>query len=338
MSDRVLSVLRPAAMLAGALALSSLIVLAAGKDPVAAMGALFQGAFGSTYGFLNVWTKACPLLLTGLAVLVAFRAGFWNIGAEGQLALGAIAAGWIGTGAGIPAGVHPAVALAGSFAAGAGWCLIAAWLRVRRGTFEVIATILLNFVALYLLSWLVHGPLMQASGAQPIGDAVTESARLPRLFGRTYTTHAGLLLALAAAVLAHFALSRTETGFRMRAVGLNPRAAAWAGIPVDRTVVIAAALSGGIAGVAGGVEILGVLGRLYDKVSPGYGFTAIAVALLARLRPLALIPAALFFGALEAGSSTMQQEAGVSHVLVLVVQAVVILASVGTGLLARRES
>lgn len=329
--------LRPAAMLAAGLLVSALLVLVAGKDPLAAMAALFRGAFGSAYGFLNVWTKACPLLLTGLAVLVAFRAGFWNIGAEGQLILGAIAAGWIGTAPGIPAGIHPGLALAGAFAAGAGWCLIAAWLRVRRGTMEVIATILLNFVALYLLSWLVHGPLMQASGAQPVGDAVADSARLPRLFGRTFTPHAGLLIAFAAAALAHFALARTETGFRLRAVGLNPRAAAWAGIPVERTVVIAAALSGGIAGVAGGVEILGVLGRLYDKVSPGYGFTAIAVALLARLRPVALIPAALFFGALEAGSSTMQQEAGVSRALVLVIQAVVILASVATGLLRRRD-
>jgi simple sugar transport system permease protein len=328
----------PVLLLAGGLAVSGVVVLAAGKSPVAALAALFEGAFGSTYGFLNVWTKSCPLILTGLAVVVAFRAGFWNIGAEGQLILGAAAAGWIGTWAGVPAGVHGALALAAAFAAGAGWCLIAAWLRVRRGTLEVIATILLNFVALYLLSWLVHGPLMQASGAQPIGDPVADSARLPRLFGRTFTPHAGLLLAIAAAGAVRFVLDRTETGFRMRAVGLNPRAAAWAGMPVERSLVIAAALSGGIAGVAGGVEILGVLGRLYDKVSPGYGFTAIAVALLARLRPLAVIPAALFFGALEAGSSTMQQEAEVSHVLVLVIQAVVILASVGTGLLRRGES
>jgi simple sugar transport system permease protein len=325
-------------MLAGGLAVSALLVLAAGQDPAAAMAALFRGAFGSAYGFLNVWTKACPLLLTGLAVLVAFRAGFWNIGAEGQLVLGAVAAGWIGTASGVPAGLHPALALAAAFAAGAAWCLVAAWLRVRRGASEVIATLLLNFVALYLLSWLVHGPLMQASGAQPIGDPVAESARLPRLFGRTFTPHAGLLLAFAAVGAAHVALARTETGFRLRAVGLNPRAAAWAGVPVERSVVTAAVLSGGIAGVAGGVEILGVLGRLYDKVSPGYGFTAIAVALLARLRPVALVPAALFFGALEAGSSTMQQEAGVSHVLVLVVQAVVILASVGTGLLRRADA
>jgi simple sugar transport system permease protein len=230
------------------------------------------------------------------------------------------------------------VAIGAAFAGGAAWCLLAAWLRVRRGAMEVISTILLNFVALYLLSWLVHGPLMQASGAQPIGDPVAPTALLPRLAGRAYPLHAGILVALVAVVWGHFLLFRSATGFRLRAVGGNARAAAWAGIPVDRTLLVTAALSGGIAGVAGAVEILGVLERLFDKVSPGYGFTAIAVALLARLHPLALVPAALFFGALEAGSTRMQQTADVSHVLVLVIQAVVIVASIAGGLPGRRRS
>lgn len=320
-----------AMFLALALVVSALVVAAVGRDPIVALRALAAGAFGSTYGFLNVGTKACPLLLTGLAILVAFRAGFWNIGAEGQLVCGAIVAGWIGTVSGIPKIAHAALILAGAFAAGAAYCVAAAWLRVRRGALEVISTIMLNFVALYALSWLVHGPLMEASGSQPIGDPVVASAVLPRLFGRAYTLHAGILLAVAAVVCGWFVLARTEWGFRVRMVGGNPVAAAWAGIPVERTILTAAAVSGGIAGLAGAVEVLGVLGRLFDKVSPGWGYTAIAVALLARLNPLALFPAALFFGALEAGSSRLQQEAGVSHVLVLVIQAVVILASVASG-------
>ena len=319
------------AFLAGALLLSALLVAATGRDPAAAMRALFAGAFGSTYSLLHVGTKATPLLLAGLAVLVAFRAGFWNIGAEGQLALGAIVAGWLGTIPGIPALVHVPLVLAGAFAAGAAWCLVAAWLKVRRGALEVISTIMLNFVALYLLSWLVHGPLQQASHAQPVGDPLVASAMLPRLFGRGYTLHAGFLLALAAAVACRFAMTRTVWGFRVRMVGANPRAATWSGIRADRTLLGAAAVSGGIAGVAGAVEVMGVLSRLFDKVSPGYGYTAIAVALLARLHPLALVPAALFFGALEAGSARLSQEADVSHVLVLVIQAVVILASVASG-------
>lgn len=326
------------AFLAAALLLTTLLVLAAGRSPAAAAAALWNGAFGSTYAFLNVWTKTVPLLVTGLAVVIAFRAGFWNIGAEGQIIAGAIVAGWLGTVAGVPAVLHLPVVFLGAFAAGAALCLVAGWLRVRRGALEVISTIMLNFVALYVLSWLVHGPLMQASGAQPIGDPVADSVALPRLFGRGTTLHAGILIAIALVVAGHFFLARTETGFRIRMVGESPRAAAWAGIPVNRTVLVAAALSGGLAGLAGAIEVLGVLGRLFDKVSPGYGFTAIAVALLARLRPLALLPAALLFGALEAGSSRLQQDADVSHVLVLVIQAIVILASIATGLVfARRE-
>jgi general nucleoside transport system permease protein len=332
------SVLVQVAYVAGALALSGVVVAAAGHNPLVALQAPFAGAFGSPYGFLNACTKTVPLLLTGLAVLVAFRAGFWNIGAEGQFIVGAIAAAALGTVALGPHVVHVSVLLLAAAAAGAGWCLIAAWLRVERGALEVISTILLNFVALYVLSWLVHGPLMQASGAQPIGDEILPTAVLPRIVAPAYPLHAGLPLALAAVVLGALLLERTETGFRLRMVGANPEAARWAGIPVERTVYLAAAMSGALAGLAGAVEMLGVLGRLYDKVSPGYGFTAIAVALLARLRPLALIPAAFFFGALEAGSSRMQQEADVSYVLVLVVQAVVIVASIASGLrLARRE-
>ncbi|MFN8177118.1 MAG: ABC transporter permease [bacterium] len=323
------------AYLAAALLVSAIVVAAAGRDPALALRSLADGAFGSRYGLLNVGTKACPLLLTGLGVLVAFRCGFWNIGAEGQLVCGAIVAGWLGTRSGLPALVHVPLVLALAFAAGAAWCLLAAWLRVKRGALEVISTIMLNFVALYLLSWLVHGPLMQASRAQPISDAIAASAVLPRLFGRGYTLHAGILLALAAVALGWLVLARTEWGFRVRMVGGNPLACAWAGIPVQRTLLGAAVVSGGLAGLAGAVEVMGVLGRLFDKISPGWGYTAIAVALLARLQPLALVPAALFFGALDAGSSRMQQEADVSHVLVLVIQAVVILASVASGAIRR---
>ena len=307
------------------------VIASAGRDPVVALRALAVGAFGSPYGLASVGTKACPLILVGLAIMVAFRAGFWNIGAEGQIVMGAIAAGAIGAHVSAPAGVHVVLVLLAAAVAGALWCGIAAWLRWRRGALEVISTILLNFVALFVLSWLVHGPLMQASGAQPIGDPLAATARIPRLLGATLPLHAGVLFAVAMIAAVHWFLFRTETGFRLRVVGRNPDAATWAGIHVPRTVWIAAATSGAIAGMAGAIEVMGVLGRLFDKVTPGYGFTGIAVAMLARLRPAAVLPSALLFAALETGSSRMQQEADVSHALVLVIQGVVILASIATG-------
>jgi len=301
-----------------AILVACVVIASAGRDPVVALRALAVGAFGSPYGLASVGTKACPLILVGLAILVAFRAGFWNIGAEGQIVMGAIAAGAIGAHVSAPAGVHVVLVLLAAAVAGALWCGIAAWLRWRRGALEV-------------LSWLVHGPLMQASGAQPIGDPLAATARIPRLLGATLPLHAGVLFAVAMIAAVHWFLFRTETGFRLRVVGRNPDAATWAGIHVPRTVWIAAATSGAIAGMAGAIEVMGVLGRLFDKVTPGYGFTGIAVAMLARLRPAAVLPSALLFAALETGSSRMQQEADVSHALVLVIQGVVILASIATG-------
>ncbi len=325
------------AFLAGAILLAGLLVLASGGDPFAAWAALAEGAFGSRAAFLNACTKTCPLLLTGLAVTIAFRAGFWNVGAEGQFVMGAIATGAIGTWNGVPQLIHAALVALAAFAAGALWCLAAAWLREARGASEVITTILLNFVASFLLAWLVHGWLMQESRAQPIGDPIVSQLRLPRWGGAGSTLHAGIVLAGAACVAGHFFFRNTEHGFQLRAIGASLRASRWAGIPVRRRVAFAAALSGGTAGLAGATEMLGVLGRLFDDVSPGYGFTAIAVALLARLEPIALLPAAFVFGALEAGASRLQQDAGVSYVLVLVVQAVVILGSAASGALVARS-
>lgn len=318
--------------------LAGLLVFVCGKDPLLAGRALVEGSLGSPRALLNVGAKATPLLLTGLAVLVAFRAGFWNLGAEGQFIVGATAAGALGTVAGIPSPIHFVLVFTVGFVAGGLWALLAAWFRLARGASEVISTLLLNFVAAGILAWLVHGWLMQSSGAQPIGDPVVSSLRLPRWGGQGSTLHAGLAIAMVAVLAGQWFFDRTTWGLQTRAVGANPNAAAWAGIAVDRRLVFAAALSGGIAGIAGVVELLGVLGRLFDEVSPGYGFTAIAVALLARLQPWALFPAALFFGILDAGASRLQQDAGISGVLVLLVQSVVILGSAASGALQSRSS
>lgn len=323
---RVIVVLGPPAAAVGiALAVSAVMVAVAGGDPLLALGALGDGAFGSLDSLSEVGVNTCPLLLSGLAVAVAFRTGIWNVGAEGQLLGGAMATAWLGTALpSVPVWLGVPLVLLASAAAGGLWAACAALLKVRRGVDEVISTIMLNFIALALLSYLVHGPLQEASGAYPQSDPIVATVRLPRLLP-SFRIHAGLPVAVAVTVAVAILLSRSVLGYEMGIVGGNREAARLAGIRVDRTLLAAFVLSGALAGLAGGVEVSGVTYRLYERLSPGYGFTGIAVALLGCLRPGGVAIAALFFGALEAGSNAMQRVAGVSSVLVLVIQAIVIL-------------
>ena len=317
--------LGPSALaLAVALAATTLVIVLAGGNPREALAALFNGAFGSAEAWSEVGVRTCPLLLTGLAVAIAFRAGIWNIGAEGQLLVGAVMVAWLGSHlGGWPAWLATPLVLAAAALGGAAWAGIAGVLRTARGVDEVISTIMLNFVALGLIGWLVHGPLMEAAGAYPQTDPVAATARLPRLFAG-YRLHAGLLLALLAAAAGWLLLFRTVLGFEMRAAGLNLVATRLAGLRTTGALLRALAISGALAGLAGGVEVSAITFRLYDNFSPGYGFTAIAVALLGRLHPLGVVLAAVLFGALDVGSTAMQRVAGVSSVLVYAVQAIVI--------------
>jgi simple sugar transport system permease protein len=300
------------------------IVLASGADPLLAFFALLEGAFGSVDSLSETAVKTCPLLLTGLAVSLSFRAGVWNIGAEGQLLLGALAAAWLGTHlAALPAFVGIPLLLAAAALAGAAWAAIAGLLKVYRNVNEIISTIMLNFIALGLISYLVQGPLMETGGRYPQTDAIAAHLWMPRLFP-PQRVHLGVALGLALAAAAQWLLHRSVAGYELRAVGLNRDAARIAGIPVDRYVLSGLLLSGALAGLAGGVEVSGITRRLYEHFSPGWGFTAIAVALLGGLSPLGVIAAAFFFGALDAGSNAMQRVAGVSSVLVSVMQATVL--------------
>jgi general nucleoside transport system permease protein len=292
-----------------------------------ALRALFSGAFGSWYAFgSGTLVRATPLILTGLAVAIAFRAGVFNIGAEGQFIVGAAAATATALALnGLPAIVLIPLTLAAGAAAGAAWAWIAAVLRTRFHVLEVISTIMLNFVALYLVSYLVRGPLQEPTHIYPQTSPLPEAAHLPR-FGSLTRLHAGFAIAIAACVLAWWAIRFTAGGFRLRAVGANPFAARSAGqINVAATTTIAFLVSGGIAGLAGAVEVGGVTYALYENISPGYGFTAIAVALLARLNALAVIATGILFGALEAGATAMQRDAGVPSVVVSIVEAAIIL-------------
>ncbi|GAB4451731.1 MAG: ABC transporter permease [Armatimonadaceae bacterium] len=312
---------------AGILVLAGVILLVR-ASPVAVAQALAQGAFGSTYNFANTLVQAVPLLLTGLAVAVSFRCQLFNIGAEGQLLVGAIAATWVGT-MSLPVALHlPAVLLAGA-AAGALWSGIAGALKIGRGVPEVLSSLLLNFVAIQMVSWMVRGPLQEADRAFPQSDPVAVPARFALLLPQT-PLHSGVLVAIFAAVFIWFYLRWTVGGFSLRAVGAGAEAAEAAGIPLARTMLQTFLLSGALAGLGGAVQISGVLYRLSEGFSPGYGYTAIAVALIAGLSPLAILPSALFFGALTVGGTAVQQRIpGVSSVVVQVLQAVVLFSLLG---------
>lgn len=290
--------------------------------------AFWDGAFGSSYA---IWSatlvRATPLLLVGLAVALAFRAGVLNIGAEGQLVLGAMSATGVALAFGhLPAPVVIVAMMLAGAAGGALWAGIAAWLRHRFGVLEVISTIMLNFVAAAFISWIVRGPLQEPTKVYPMSVSFSEAARWPFLL-EGQRTHLGLLLGLVAALLLWLVLSRTAAGFRVRAIGAGPAAAASAGgVDAGQLTWRVFLVSGALAGLAGAGEVGGVTWALYEGISPGYGYTAIAVALLARLDPRWIVLSALFFGALEAGGASMQRNAGIPAVSVQVVTATILLA------------
>ncbi|MEP7174990.1 MAG: ABC transporter permease [Gemmatimonadales bacterium] len=310
----------------------------AGYDGVAALSALWRGSFGSWYAFTSATlVRSVPLVLIGLGIALAFRGGALNIGAEGQFYAGAIAATWVGLHV---AGRSPVVAMSAvllaAVLAGTAWVAVPVWLKLRFGVLEVISTLIFNFVAESLVSLMVQGPLQESQHIYPQSDPIAAAARLPVLPGTRL--HAGLVLALVAAAALAYVFARTLWGFRLRAVGAGPRAAEISGgIDARRMTAMALLGSGALAGLAGGVEVGGVSYALFQNLSPGYGFTGIAVALLARLQPLGVVATGVLFGALEAGAGAMQREAGVPAVAVYVVEAVVIVVVLLAEAAARRS-
>lgn len=311
-----------------------------GFDVGTALGALVRGAAGSPATLASyTLVRATPLLLCGLAVALAFRAGIVNIGADGQLLAGAIAATAVALSlrTAPPLVAQPLILLS-AVCAGTMTAAIPAWLRRRFGVLEVISTIMMNFVVLHLTGYLVRGPLQEPTRVYPQSPTLPESLRLPFVVPGT-RLHAGFLLAVLLAVVLWWVLRSSAAGFRVRAIGANPDAAAVSGqVDVPRVTFRVFLLSGAIAGLAGGTEVLGVTMALYENLSPGWGFSAIAVALLAALHPLAVIGSAVFLGALTAGAGAMQREAGVPSVLVSVLEASVILGVLASQrVLARRS-
>ena len=327
--DRLMRVVTPFVSVIIAVLIGSLMILASGSDPVAAFSAMFQGAFGSQRAIGETLIRAAPIVFTGLAVGFGFRAGLFNIGAEGQLFLGGLAAAYLGVElGGMPWYVSLPLALVAAALAGAAWAFIPALLKARTGAHEVITTMMFTYIGRYLVDWVIVYFIM-APGTVPQTVELPVSSRLPRFsdllpFLQPSRGHAGFLLAIAVAIAVWAILRYTTFGYEARAVGFNQSAAESGGISVSRMTIKALCFSGGLAGLAGAVEVMGVHFRLFSSFSPGFGFTGIAVALLAKNNPLAMIASALLFGAMQAGAGTMQLETDVSPKVVLLVQGIIV--------------
>ncbi|MBU2484884.1 MAG: ABC transporter permease [Alphaproteobacteria bacterium] len=325
-------VIVPLFAIVAALVLGALTMLATSVEPATIARsylALLQGSVGSLNALSETLTAATPLILAGLGLALGFRTGLFNIGAEGQILMGGMAAVITGFSfAGLPVFVLLPLCLLSGALAGAFYAGIAGWLRAATGAHEVISTIMLNLIAYRLIDYMLRLPFVQRPGrADPISKSVPDHAGLPRLLDwvdPNLRVHAGIFLALAAVYLVYWLLFRTKIGFEFRASGANPDAARFAGMRSGLIIVLAMASAGALAGLAGSVQVLGVLDRVTPGFSAGIGFDAIAVALLGRSHPVGVLFAGLLFGGLEAGGRQMQVDAGVSIDLIGIIQALII--------------
>lgn len=304
-----LTLLTPLLAIVAALALSGLLIAAAGAPVFEAYLRIFTGAFGSRLSATETLTRATPLMLTGLAAAVAFRARVWNIGGEGQFYIGAIAVAAVGSQllGSVPGYLSIPILLLVGAVAGMILLLVPLWLRLRFSVDEVVTSLLINFIAILFVSMLIDGPLKDPLAfGWPQSQAVPDAAMLPKLIARS-RLHLGFGLAVLLAVVIHFIQSRTVFGLKSRAAGLNPRGAEFAGVPLARTLVLVACLSGGLAGLAGAVEVMGVKGYVTTDLSPGFGYSGIVVAMLAGLNPLGVVAAALFTATMFVGADGMSR-------------------------------
>jgi general nucleoside transport system permease protein len=310
-----------------ALLIVSIILLLTGYKPLPVFGALLQGAFGSKRCIGESLVSTTPLLLSGLGFAIAYRCGLFNIGLEGQITVGGIAAAFFGYALPeMPMVFHVTICIVAGGLAGAFWGFIPGYLKAKFGIHEVIGVIMLNHVAFKIAAYLVsmNGPMKDRVDDMPASPFIRESARMVRLIPGT-RLHWGIFLALAAAVVLTVLLFKTRLGFKIRAVGKNRFAAEALGISIQKHIVLTLAISGGLGGLAGAVEILGVHYRLFSAFSPGYGFDAIAVALLGMVHPIGIIASAYLFGILRSGSILMQATFGVNKDMVSVITGIIVL-------------
>jgi len=314
----------PAASFMVSLILTGLVLFIFRTNPFTTFAAMFQGAFGSANGFSETLVKAIPLMLTGLGVALAFKLKFWNIGAEGQLMLGGIAAAWVALfqSAGLPPSlVLPACLIVGCVG-GALWASIPAFLKTRLNVDETLVTLMLNYVAILFAEYLYYGPWRDPKGYGFPGSApFPEAAWLPRLLGRA---HIGIYFALVLAVILWIVIKRTRWGFELTIIGASPKAARYQGIAVKRNIFLAVILSGAFCGLAGACEVTGISHRLQQGLNLGYGFTAIIIAWMSQLNPIAIPFVGLLMGGIHVGRDQVQLMMGLPSAMGTVMQGLIL--------------
>jgi len=313
----------------------AIVIMLVGEDPWLVLRTLLRGAFGSPERVAGSLLQATPIMLSGVAACVAFRGGLFNIGIEGQLYMGGFAAAWVGFTFALPAVIHLPLAMLAAMLAGGLWILLPAFFRARYGTNEVVSTILSNYVAILLTSYLTISVFKRPGGWSETAP-IAASAELPQLFEFS-RVNVGLFLALVLALALHVFLTRTSTGYSVSAMGTNVRFAEYGGINVRRYTFFVLLASGAIGGLAGGVETLGVHHRFMEGFAPGFGFDGVIAALLANGNPIGTIGAALFFGALRSGSLLLEVDTEASREIITVVQALIILCVSAQFLIRRRR-
>lgn len=324
-SNAFLPFLSPILAIVAALIVGAFLIALTGANPLNAYAVMFRESLTKYYGIGNTLAKMAPLLLTASGVLVALRAGQLNIGGEGQIHMGGLGAALVGLYIhGLPMWIHVPLALAIGFLFGAIWGGFAGYLKAMRGVNEVITTLLLNYIALNIISYLVQRPMIEPGAASPFTPIIADSAKLP-IITPGGLAHAGIFIGLIVAVLLGWLFRRSPIGYEIEVVGQNPIAARYAGMSVSRTILFVMALAGGLAGLAGAGEVMGLKHRLFETISPGYGYEAVAIALLSRGSFTGVIFTSLFFGALRSGANVLQREAGIPFTIVYAIQGLTVL-------------
>lgn len=316
------------------IAVGTVLIMMSNANPAEAYANFFKGIFGNLNGFCEVFVKATPLIFTGLGCAVAFRTGFFNIGAEGQFYVGALTASMVALNIQGAAGI--VLALAAGFLAGGVWALIAAVFKAKLGISEIIVTIMLNYIAINLVGIAVRTFLMDPAGSVPQSAKFDSSVWLPQLLPPT-RLHAGFILALVSVAVMWFLLEKTTVGYEIKVVGFNKRAAACNGISVMKNIVISAFLSGGLAGMAGVVEVLAIQKKLLEGISSNCGYTAVLIALMAGNHPVGVIVASVAMAAMQVGANTMQRQLGVPSAIVDILIGLVVLLILAKGLIRRKK-